>query len=239
MDKLVMLAVVVLITVSIWAVMPSESQRPKTQTSDTAKILKSRTGSSTAGNPRKTSAVDANKPAGRPEGVINQGLSKSNQPSAEAKLNTQQDPKSIVVNPQLINKAVRSFKQRPQTAGEEPSTDEVRGTFDNPYGQVHWDGEMEYGELESALMKHYAKRTPQGGLPKTVQAHEVLNDTVLKAMNVSRNLPVTMIGDFEPADPRSVTDTLKRARKGEHETGFTFDDGTTGGRRVYVKVVGD
>ena len=38
----------------------------------------------------------------------------------------------------------------------------------------------------SALMKHYAKRT-QGGLPKTVQAHEVLNDTVLKAMNVSRN----------------------------------------------------
>ena len=93
--------------------------------------------------------------------------------------------------------------------------------------------------LEDALMKHYAKRTPEGGLPKSVVANQVLPESVLQDMNVAKGAAVIMIGDFYPSDVRSVTDTLKRARIGEFETGFTFEDGSSGGRRVYVKVVGN
>ena len=239
MDKLVVLAVVVLISVSIWAVIPSESQMPKTAQSTKAQGTDAKGGEQQSRAKRKPSGQTnkTQRAAAKATGnaAIESGQRTRSSAAPKSSAQSSNSREEMAVNPQLINKAVKSFKARPDTEAD----DYVAGSYDNPFGHVRWDGEMDYHELEDVLMKHYAKRTPEAGLPNGLQAHDLLSDSLLKAMNVSKNAPVVMIGDFAPSDPRSVTDTLKRARKGEHETGFTFDDGSSGGRRVYVKVVTD
>ena len=235
MDKLVAIAVVVLIVVSIWVVMPSEPPAVKTQGVAAIDPMSSQASAPTASKQAVRSAAnDAPKNRAKTQEGFPPATSATSKPKAPQTAR-QQTESNIArsVNPQLIAKAAKSFKEREE---EEPPTDEGH---DNPFGDVPWDGEVDYHDLEDALMKHYAKRTAEGGLPDRVVASQVLSEGVLEVLKVPNNMPVRLIGDFDPGDPRSVSDTLKRARKGEHETGFTFDDGSVGGRRVYIKVIGD
>ena len=235
MDKLVAIAVVVLIVVSIWVVMPSEPPAVKTQEPTTVAEASYQSSATTASNQAAQSPADDTTQR-RTKAQQNRRPKTSAIPNAKAPKTARQQTESTIarsVNPQLIAKAAKSFKERED---EEPPSDEGH---DNPFGDVPWDGEVDYHDLEDALMKHYAKRTAEGGLPDRVVASQILSESVLEMLKVPNNMPVRLIGDFDPGDPRSVSDTLKRARKGEHETGFTFDDGSVGGRRVYIKVIGD
>ena len=237
MDKLVGIAVLVLVVVSVWAVMPSKPAAPN--------VSGNQQGQNTANAKGKQSADGSARSPNAARMIENREMATNNQTddrpvsnTVSKKLDLKGNPNAgeetaNAINPQLIPKAINSFNRQKQNDIEpEPQKE-------SPFSNVHWDGEMDYDDLEDALMKHYAKRTPNGGLPKNLSAVEVLPESVLSALNVPKTAKLRMIGDFEPDDPRSVTDTLKRARKGEHETGFTFDDGSYSGRRVYIKMVDD
>jgi hypothetical protein len=238
MDKLVGMAVLVLIAVSIWAVMPSQPTVVVTDTAD-------------GRSPAATSAEAGDAiPVGSSRtktGVSESGEGKTRKTSVTSGI-----APSAPMRPRLPGKNelpdmvdgepinARVFSENPvaeQAKKDTPVDDTPMG----PFANVHWDGETDYADLEGDLMKIYAQRDGDGRLPKNLVASQVLRASVLQDLNVTATTPVVMIGDHHPVHQDAITETLKRARKGQFLTGFTFADpnSTSDGRRVYVKVLQD
>ena len=231
MDKLVGMTVLVLIAVSIWAVMPSAPTAVVTGTAHNGAlgvpiqsddVLKAKTsqskiktveggGSKIAAEPKAAAVADKTKQLGR---------------------NDLPD----MVDGEPIN--ARVFRDNPvarKKKNDGPAESEVLG----PFANVHWDGETDYADLEEDLMKLYTARDGQGRLPKNIIASQVLRASVLQDLKITSNTPVVMIGDYHPVYQDAIVETLKRARKDQFLTGFTFADPSSNsdGRRVYVKVL--
>jgi hypothetical protein len=235
MDKLVGVAVLVLIVVSIWAVMPSTPTVVVTGTSNDARALG---GSKDVDvlSTVKTLPVKRKAAEGKPS-----NNSATSNPSTSVNGESQrpgQNELPDMVDGEPIN--ARVFSDNPvarKNKKDAPAEDSTLG----PFANVHWDGETDYADLEGDLLKIYAQRDAQGRLPKNIVASQVLRASVLKDLNITSTTPVVMIGDYHPVHQDAITETLKRARKGQFLTGFTFADptSTSDGRRVYVKVLQD
>ena len=235
MDRLVGISVVLLIAVSIWAVMPSKPAEVVTSTVvKSGPLAASLDAQKTQPKPttgaQGKNRVASNKTQGIP-GVGTATLTRGSQRQMVPKDELPDMVDGEPINARVFSENPVSRKAKTETAPSEP----VLG----PYANVHWDGETDYADFEADLMKIYADRDSEGRLPKNIVASQVLRESVLRDLNVTSTTPVVMIGDYHPVHQDAITETLKRARKGQFLTGFTFADpnSTSDGRRVYVKVL--
>ena len=233
MDKLVGTAVLVLIAVSIWAVMPSTPTAVVTGTANDAGTL----GVSESAETLPSEKTISGKRSTGERKTSNRDVSPN--PSNSVNLEAQRRGRNELpdmVDGEPIN--ARVFSENPvdrKIKKDAPAEEAPLG----PFANVHWDGETDYADLEDDLMKLYAQRDGEGRLPKNILASQVLRASVLQDLQISSTTPVVMIGDRHPVHQDAITETLKRARKGPFLTGFTFADPTSNsdGRRVYVKVL--
>ena len=238
MDKLVGASVMVLIVVSIWLVIPSDPPsvvRDKAQGQGSLAVAADLDKSSAGVRPVSKAKSGRVEPSAAMDTRGTGAPPRTAQTSREA---SQKNTAPDIVDGEPVN--ARVFAENPveRAAKTETKSDEPAP---GPYADVHWDGETDYADLEGALMKLYSARDSDGRLPKNIVASQVLRESVLNDLKVSASTPVVMIGDYHPVHQDAVTETLKRARKGQFLTGFTFADptSTSDGRRVYIKVLLD
>ncbi|MGB0647673.1 MAG: hypothetical protein ACPGQS_10885 [Bradymonadia bacterium] len=233
MDKVIGGAVLLLIIVSIWAVLPSDTQSTATGTQGRAK----RAGA--------TKIQTAKQSVAKSQTQVKAGKTVDATPLGTPSGTTElvKPMKIDMVDGEPIN--ARVFAENPVQApkGDIPLPETDTPTPDEeppgPFHDVHWDGETDLADLEQSLLKLHAQRDGEGKLPQNVVASQVLRENVLQDLKVSANTPVVLIGDYGLDHPNVIVETLKRARKGQFLTGFTFEDPNSNGlgRRVYVKVL--
>lgn len=233
MDKVIGGAVLLLIMVSVWAVLPSESNF----TSGGSRLNFDRSGSAGTDEAQRSvsNMISGDKTSKTIDGT----------PLAAPRRTPQlKRAKSIdIVDGEPIN--ARVFAENPVNR---PKTNAPKSTDDSsspdeeqpgPFDDVHWDGETDFADLEESLLKLHAQRDGDGKLPQNVVASQVLRENVLQELRVDATAPVVLIGDYGLDHPKVIVETLKRAKKGKFLTGFTFADPSSNGlgRRVYVKVL--
>ena len=231
MDRIVGLSVLGLIVATIWLILPPTDSRTRVEASQ---IGQSGEVEARAGNPVRERKGD------RSPRMIRQRADLPQKKLTLARQTGSSNSPSEQALTENIN--ARVFAQNPVAPpkGEQALDAEASETeqVDNPFAHVPWDAESDYGDLEEALMKLYAARNADGLIPQKIEASQVLRESVLRDLNIPGNLPVLMIGDYNLDHPKVIHETLKKAKKGQDFTGFTFiDPSVTGGqRRVYVKV---
>ena len=230
MGRLLTLSVFALIGCVVWLLMPDSEPALQSKSKRAAKTDRV-TGSEMGKVVKAGRTSDVSKAPGALTKPTSSGLGVA--PTEASEMNP------VDLTPELFEKSRQGRAEAKRLRAQAQENEEEGAPNpgeDNPYFNVHWDGEIQYNDLEDKLLKLYSQRTPDGRLPPGITAEDVLSAEVLKILKVSPATPVLLIGDHHATHQVAITDTLKVARAGEYETGFTFDDGSEGGRRVYIKV---
>ena len=237
MDKIVGAAVIVLIAVSIWAVLPSQEQTFNATSAQTAqsgqKGVQSSTDSRTLTS-RSSQNRSTSQEREQSNAVARNGAEVVRRTQTRAGGGTLDMIEGV--NAQVFRQNPVALKR--QNRGTQPDAS-LPSKPQEP--AKDWDAEVDYHDLERALMAIYSKRTVEGGLPKNLVAGQILPENVLQEIGVSSTAGVVMIGDHFATETASITDTLNRAKRGDSDTGFSFADPNQpeGHQRFYLRVLVD
>ena len=176
MERLLTLSVFALIGCVIWLLLPDNNPVPLPKSKVVEKT--SQTGTSEIRQPSQPDRTSGSSNAAG--AAYEQSSARSERrPTPVAEANP------VELTPELFEKSRRGrdeAKRLRAQAQNKKDDGEPNPGADNPYFDVHWDGEIQYNDLEDKLLKLYSQRTPDGRLPPGITAEDVLSDEVLKIL---------------------------------------------------------